>query len=103
ISVRSDLQYERYNTPRPKNLWQLLRAAPGLDAPTEFGEPLANLPVNQASLYDELFLQTPSSWPSPPPVAAFPVASAPDIVRVQRPGPTLLVAGDGEGVVDAAE
>jgi arabinofuranan 3-O-arabinosyltransferase len=103
ISVRSDLQYERYNTPRPKNLWQLLRGAPGLAAPTGFGEPLPHLSVNDASLYDELFLQTPSSWEDPPPVAAFAVDGAPNIVRVQRPGPTLLVAGDGEGLVDAAE
>ena len=103
ISVRSDLQYERYNTPRPRNLWQLLRTAPGLGTPTGFGEPPASLPVTQASLYDELFLQTPSSWPDPPAVAAFPVDGAPAIVRVQTPGPALLVAGDGEGLVDAAE
>ena len=37
VLVRSDLQYERYNTPRPRELWALLRRAPGLGAPVAFG------------------------------------------------------------------
>ena len=44
----------------------------------------------------------PADVPDPPPVAVFPVEDAVPIVRAQPAGRSLLVAGDGEGVVDAA-
>ena len=103
ISVRSDLQYERYNTPRPKNLWQILTHAPGLGAPVGFGPPTPNdVPAGGATLFDELYLQTPGSLPDPPPVAALPVDDPQAIVRGQRASAPLLLAGDGDGVVDLA-
>src|SRR4030095_11123813 len=35
VLVQSDLQYERYNTPRPRNFWNLMSSAPGLREPDE--------------------------------------------------------------------
>ena len=101
ISVRSDLQYERFNTPRPRNLWDLVTGAPGLGTPVGFGSPVPNVAVPDASLFDGLYLQTDPSLPDPPPVAEIPVDGAPSIVHAQA-GPPLVVAGDGEGLVDAA-
>ena len=37
IALRSDLQYERYATPRPRPFWLQLTTEPGLSAPRPFG------------------------------------------------------------------
>jgi arabinofuranan 3-O-arabinosyltransferase len=102
VVVRSDLQYERFNTPRPRNLYAEVAGEPGLGAPAVFGPPNPHVPVASSPLDDELFLQTPPSLPDPPPVAAFPVSDARTILRAIDAGVPVVVAGDGEGLVDAA-
>ncbi|MGI8664246.1 MAG: alpha-(1-_3)-arabinofuranosyltransferase domain-containing protein [Acidimicrobiales bacterium] len=102
VVVRSDLQYERYNTPRPRNLYAEVAGELGLGQPQTFGPPSPNVAGPQATLYDELFLQTPPSLPDPAPLAAFPVDGSLPILRAIDAGAPLVVAGDGEGIVDAA-
>ncbi len=53
-------------------------------------------------LIDEIELATSPNAPWPPPVAVFPVKDAQKIIRTANPGTPVLVAGDGEGLVDAA-
>lgn len=103
VLLRSDLAYERFDGPRPRPLWRLLTGERAdLGAPVGFGEPVRNDPApDTAPLLDEQVLAEPAG-DEPPPVAVFPVPDARPIVRtVPARYPTVL-AGDGEGVVDAA-
>jgi arabinofuranan 3-O-arabinosyltransferase len=102
ISVRSDLTYERYNTPRPKLLWQFLRTAPGIGAPTGFGGRAPNIPRPNLPLQDEIALNTPTNLPDPPQVGILPIDDAEQILRTAPTEHALVVAGDGDGLVDLA-
>ncbi len=102
LLVVSDWQYERYNTPRPRNLWALVDGAPGLGPPTGFGPAEPNRTVPDVQLDDELLLLTDPGIPDPPEVAAFPVPGVLPVVAAQPADHPLLVAGDGAGLVDAA-
>jgi arabinofuranan 3-O-arabinosyltransferase len=103
LALRSDLQYERYRVARPRQMWDLLTSTPGLGAPVVFG---ADTPPNRAGpelpLLDEIELDTPVGLEDPPPVAVFPVEDPVPIVRAHAASRPLFVAGDGEGLVDAA-
>ena len=103
IVVRSDLQYERFNTTRPRALWALLdKPVEGLGRPVAFGEPRPNRAIARLPLTDEEEMAVPADTPDPPPVAVVPVEDAAPIVRAHSAGRSLLLAGDGEGVVEAA-
>lgn len=101
VLLRSDLQYERYNTPRPRADWALLDPPPpGLSAPKGFGTPGPSNPV-EFPMIDEIALSQ-AGHPYPPPVAVFAVPGARPIVRADPATRPLLVDGGGSGVVDAA-
>jgi arabinofuranan 3-O-arabinosyltransferase len=102
VLVQSDLQYERFNTPRPRNFWDLMTRAEGLGDPTEFGPGEPNVTVPDVQLDDELAILTDSSLPDPPEVATFAVEDPVPIVSVHGTNNALLVAGDGAGLVDTA-
>jgi arabinofuranan 3-O-arabinosyltransferase len=102
VLVQSDLQYERYNTPRPKNFWDFMTRAPGLGTPTGFGPGNPNVTIDEVQLDDELMFQTPSDLQDPPELASFPVTDPVEIVSTHPTDAPLLLAGDGSGVVDAA-
>lgn len=103
VVLRSDLEYERYRTPRPRVLWDLLRQpGTGLDDPVAFGPPAPNHAGPELPLLDEIELRTPVDADVPPAVAAFPVAGARSLLRVEQTAGALVVAGSGEGLVDAA-
>jgi len=103
VNVRSDLQYERYRIARPRALWSLIRRAPGLGEPARFGP---NDPPNIAgpiqTMLDEVEQGTSPDLEEPPRVASFPVEDPLPILRTESADQPLLVAGDGEGLVDAA-
>jgi arabinofuranan 3-O-arabinosyltransferase len=103
VNVRSDMQYERYRIARPKALWQLIRSTPGLGAPAEFGptDP-PNIAGPVQTMIDEVEQSTPPDLPEPPRVAAFPVTDPLPILRTETAEQPLLMAADGEGLVDAA-
>jgi arabinofuranan 3-O-arabinosyltransferase len=102
VVLRTDLQYERYNTPRPRTLWSLFtdpRPA-GLQAPDAFGPTTPNV-ATAVPLFDEQDLRSAgTSWP--PKVALFPVSGVANIVSTAPVTQPVVVAGDGEGVVDAS-
>ncbi len=99
---RSDLQYERYRTARPIPMWQLLTHTPGLDSPIGFGPPTANVAGPTQPMIDEVALGTDPNLPNPPPVASFAVKDPLPIVRTHPADGSLLMAGDSDGLVDAA-
>jgi arabinofuranan 3-O-arabinosyltransferase len=100
---RNDLEYERYDTPRPRDLWGWLGdpRAPGLGPPLELGGTAPNRAGSTLPMIDEVELRA-SGKPWPPRVALFPVEAARRIVSTATPDAPLVLAGDGEGVVDAA-
>lgn len=102
LLVRSDLAFEHYDTPRPRLLWQQVLAAAGLGEPLRLGAPRPNEAEDPAPMVDELALAMPRDLPDPPPVAIVPVQGAPDIVSTKPVETPVVVAGDGEGIVDLA-
>ncbi len=102
VLLRSDLQYERYRVARPRQSWALLREAPGLDPPITFGAPVPNLAGPEHPMLDEVELDAIEDLEWPPPVSIFPVQDPLPIVRSHTASGPLLIAGDGDGIVDAA-
>ncbi len=102
IVLRNDLQYERFNTPRPYQMWNSLTSTPGLDAPQMFGALGRNDAQPPQPLLDAKALAEPSDQPATPPVAIFPVRDALPIVRSVPQANPMVVAGDAEGLVDLA-
>ena len=102
VEFRSDLQYERFRTPRPRSTWAVVNGQrpAGLGAPQTYGPAVAETPA--VPMTDEITLGTPPGTPNPPAVALFPVRSPVPIVRAERADSPLIVAGDAEGLVDAA-
>ncbi len=103
IVDRNDLQYERYDTPRPRDVWAWLDdpLAPGLAAPRAFGSRTPNRASAALPMLDEIELRASGkAWP--PRVALFPVASPRRIVSTASTHAPVVLEGDGEGVVDAA-
>jgi hypothetical protein len=101
VVVRGDLQFERYNTPRPKQLYEWMQMTPGLSAPSGFG-PRQPTVGKVFPMQDERALAASSSVPTPPEVSVWPVDGVPPIVRAEPASRAVVVAGDGEGLVDAA-
>lgn len=102
VELRSDLEYERFRSPRPTRTWQDFTTLrdPGLGAPVTFGPQIPE--QSTVPLVDEVTLGTPAGAPQAPAVAVFPVQDAVPIVRAERAAQPLVVAGSGEGLVDAA-
>ena len=88
LLVVSDWQYERNSLPQPRRLWELITGADGLGEPTGFRS-------------DEE--RRSSERDGPPDLAVVPVEDVAPIVSTQSGRHPLLVAGDGAGLVDAAE
>ena len=102
IVFRGDLQYERYRTPRPPDLWADLLAAEGLLTPRLYGEGLLNVAGPQRTLVDEHTLDRPSGAAVPPAAAVFGLEEASTILRSADPTRPIVVAGDAEGLVAVA-
>ncbi len=102
IVLRSDLAYERYNLPRPRQTWALLTGAEGLGRPTGFGGTDPNVPDPALPLIDELELTSPPDLADPPKLAVIPVEDPEPIIRALPADRAVVLAGDGDGIVDAA-
>ena len=87
---------------RPAFLWRLfMPPPPGLGEPVVFGKPEAI----QSTLYpflDEQALGGPANLTVPPPVAVFPVHDPVKIVSSKPAAGSVVIAGDGDGMVDAS-
>lgn len=103
LVLRSDLEYERYRTPRPRPTYGWMQRVAGLTDETGFGLPVPNRAKLPAPLLDELELAQPRDAPDPSPVTVWDVEGAEPIARgVTAETPTIL-AGSGQGIVAAAE
>lgn len=80
VLVRGDLQYGRYGVPSPAAVWtEFDPAPPGLAAPVAYG------------------------GGDPPRLAVFQVSGARSIVRAEPANRPVILAGSGDGIVDAAD
>jgi arabinofuranan 3-O-arabinosyltransferase len=102
IVSRNDLQYERFRTPRPPLLWDLLVHTPGLGPIVAFGVPAPNVAGPEQRLIDEVTLGLDPTLATLPPVGVLKVSDPVPIVRAHAADGSLLMAGDAEGMVDAA-
>jgi arabinofuranan 3-O-arabinosyltransferase len=99
IWVADDLAFDRFRTPRPEVVADLFAATPpGLGTPTAFGEPTPNVP--DVPMVDEQQLGDPRVGTALPTVELVPVREPVPIVRTATR--VVLVAGSGDGLVDAA-
>ena len=98
VALRSDLQYERFGLVQPQVLWNDLTnpLAPGFDAPRAFG-PVAG----SGGPLDATAVAT-ATEQRPPSVALFDVQDAVPIVHTAPSEEPVVLAGDGDGIVDAA-
>ncbi len=101
VVLRYDIQSERYNLIRPSELQRAFAATPGLQGPQKFGPPRPAATAIPET--DERALDAPPNEAAPPSVALYTVPDARSIVRAESPVAPLVVAGDGEGLVDASD
>ena len=102
IVSRNDLQYERFRTPRPPQLWDLLVHTPGLGPVLGFGPTTPNVAGPEQPLIDEVTLGLDPTLAVPPEIGVLKVKDPVAIVRTHSADGSLLMAGDSEGMVDAA-
>jgi len=102
IVVRNDLMYERYRLARPRHLWQIVTAAPGLDEPIGFGPTDRNVAGPEFPLRDEIELATPPGWEDPPAVAVFGVQDRLLPIRTFGAARPVILSGSADGIVDVA-
>lgn len=102
ILLQSDLQYERYHLPLPQFLWNEMRSEPaGLGVPVTFGAPNPAKPIRYP-LNSELRLGLPAGQAEPPALAVFTVPQPRPMARAESAQAPMLIAGDGNGLVEAA-
>ena len=102
IVLRSDLQFERFRTPRPDDLWADLRDAPGFGPAVSFGTPVANVAGPERPLLDQHTLSRPVGSQHPAPAIVLPVLDAQSILRIADPTRSIVLSGDADGLVAAA-
>ena len=103
IALRNDIQFERYRLLRPLFTWDLFTPTPtGLRPPATFGRPTATQSTEFPFLDEQALVAAPN-LALPPPVAVFGVRGSRPIVHTSAVDRPILVAGDGEGMVDASE
>lgn len=101
VVLRGDLQYERYRLARPRTLAALLANTTGISAVKAFGPQGVVASNPRFPLIDEEELLTPRSARQPAPVTLYQVTDPVPVVRAETALP-VIVAGDGEGLVDVA-
>ena len=107
VVLRNDIQYQRYDLVAPHDLARVFARIPGLGSPTAFGAPTPSSAVKPtvpgSHEEDEIDLAAPANEPLLHPVVVYPVDEPMAIVRAESASKTLMISGDGEGMVDVAD
>lgn len=102
LLFQGDLQYERYTGVRGMTIWNQLQPTPkGLGTPTLFGPPVPERSTI-GNVNDQEQLAVPTNAAPIPSLAVYPVSSPRAEVRTESTTHPLIVAGDGEGLLEAA-
>jgi hypothetical protein len=102
VLVQYDQAYERYGAPSPQQLALDLATTPtGLSDPVDYGDPRPN--ISLIPDFDEAALTRPPNqgWTSP--LVSYTVADPRPIVRAESASTPLVVDGDADGIVAAAD
>ncbi|MCB0963269.1 MAG: DUF3367 domain-containing protein [Acidimicrobiales bacterium] len=106
ILIRSDLEFERFGVVGPDEVWDELVATevPGLVAGPTFGAPAASLadPALDPLTPDDLGGRATARDAALPPLAVLEVVDPEPIVRTDAVEGPIVLAGDADGIVDAA-
>ena len=102
IAHRADLTFERFRTPRPVETAALLERAPGLTLLAAHGDRVANEAGPEQTMIDEIRLARPADPAHPAPVTRYSVADPRPLVGTRSAASATVVAGDADGIVDAA-
>lgn len=105
VVVRNDLQWERFGIPAPSVVAGDLvdPAPPGITSTTVVGDPAPIEPDRRLAPVGERELAAdPGATTEVPPVAVLEVEDADGVIRARPTDRPLVVAGDGEGLVDVA-
>ena len=102
IVHRADLTFERFRTPRPVPMADLLDNRAGLEPGVPFGEPVANVAGPEQTMIDEIHLAMDPTLPHPAPVTVYGVPDPLEVVRARAATGGTVIVGDAEGIVDAA-
>ena len=101
---RNDLQYERYDNPRPRLMASWLDQVKGLGAPLKF--PASGSAPNRAGaanpMIDDVELGIPPTAREPAPVEIRKVADTAPILRTVSTSAPVVLSGSGDGLVAAA-
>jgi SAM-dependent methyltransferase len=102
VLLQSDLQYERFDLPRPQALWLELHPTPaGMALTKSFGT--AHLDRTQVGrILDETQLGIPTNASYPPALAVFRIAQPRALLRTESRQDPIVLDGDGDGVLLAA-
>ncbi|MCB1030835.1 MAG: DUF3367 domain-containing protein, partial [Acidimicrobiales bacterium] len=107
VVIRSDLEWERFGLISPDEVWNLLvnPRAPGLAKGSSFGEPVlnsANPALAPLLPRDLLPTRSKSRDDALSPVTVMSVTDSSSAHRTWTVGNSIVLAGDAEGIVDAA-
>ena len=102
VLLQSDLQYERFDLPRPQALWLELRPTPpGMTLLKGFGP--SHLDLTQVGrILDETQLGIPTNASYPPALAVFKISDPRAMLRTESMQDPIVLDGDGDGVMLAA-
>jgi hypothetical protein len=100
LVARNDIQYQRYDLVHPTELARVLAQAPGLGAPASYGPPSL---FPSPGYDDEITLAAPPDQAPISPVVVYPIDDPVPIVRGESTQHAVMLSGDGEGMVDAAD
>ena len=101
VTLRMDIQTDRYDLIRPRLLWDMFRTPPpGLGDPKTFGTSIPG--TSKFPRIDERALTLPVEQSQPPPVATLHVDNPTPIIRATPSAQPVVIAGSGEGLVDVA-
>ncbi len=106
VIVRNDIEWQRYNLVRPRELARTIEGAGGLVNERGFGPSISigsEYPtLGSGTNIDERSLLQPTA-PLPRSVVVFDVENRSPIVRAYPANSKIILSGDGEGAVDASE
>ena len=103
VTLRSDLEYERYRVARPKPMLRSLDLAPGLGKPATFGPDTPNVARSEFPLHDEFELSIPAKDPDPHAVSIYPVDRPIGMIHTVPTAAPIIVSGNGAGLVGVSE
>ncbi len=102
VLLQSNLQYERFDLPRPQALWLALHPTPaGLEFLRGFG-PAKLVPTDVGTILDETQLMIPPGASYPPALAVYKVRDPRALLRTESMQDPIVLDGDGEGILLAA-